>query len=141
MILLGLSRMGYKEEAAAVLSGLLEASRSFEYQRLPELFCGYDSELGYPVPYPSTCSPQAWAAATSVVFFMQVMLGLNPNAPAKEIVIDPFLPEAMDKLTAENIHIGSGHLSLKVTRSRPGGNIFFNVEVLDNTTGFEVIRS
>ncbi|MCZ8512660.1 amylo-alpha-1,6-glucosidase [Paenibacillus filicis] len=139
MILLGLSRMGYKKEAGKVISSLLEASRAFEYQRLPELFCGHDSSLGHPVPYPTTCSPQAWAAGTSVVF-LQAMLGLHPNALTREIAIDPYLPEGMDELAAERIRIGSGYLSLKVTRGVETGS-GFEVQVLENTTGFELIHS
>ncbi|ALS20411.1 amylo-alpha-1,6-glucosidase [Paenibacillus naphthalenovorans] len=139
MILLGLSRLGYKKEAGKVISSLLAASRFFEYQRLPELFCGHGSELGYPVPYPTTCSPQAWAAGTAIVF-MQALLGLHPNALKKEIRIDPFLPEMIDELLAEHIPIGAGHLSLKVTRSRSGSDPV-KVEILENTTGFELIHS
>ncbi|MBP1154125.1 MULTISPECIES: amylo-alpha-1,6-glucosidase [unclassified Paenibacillus] len=139
MILLGLSRSGYKKEAGKVISGLLEASRHFEYQRLPELFCGHDSEAGYPVPYPTTCSPQAWAAGTSIVF-LQAMLGINPNALTKEIRIDPFLPESFEELVAEHIHIGTGHLSLKVTRGSLDEDSV-QVEILENTTGFELIHT
>ncbi|WP_054954901.1 amylo-alpha-1,6-glucosidase [Paenibacillus dakarensis] len=139
MILLGLGKMGFKEEAGKVISGLLKASEHFEYQRLPELFCGYDAELGYPVPYPTTCSPQAWAAATSIVF-VQAMLGLYPNAANKEIVLSPFLIEGMNELKAEHIAIGEGHLSVRVVRVGSAGDNTFNVEVLENTTGF-VLKS
>ncbi|CAM3002642.1 amylo-alpha-1,6-glucosidase [Paenibacillus sediminis] len=138
MILLGLSRLGFKKEASIVISSLLEVSKSFEYQRMPELFCGHDSELGYPVSYPTTCSPQAWSAATSIVF-LQAMLGLNPDALTRQISINPFLPEHMDELTTEHIHIGAGHLSVRVTRNHNDENSF-NVEILENSTGFEVIQ-
>ncbi|WGU93058.1 amylo-alpha-1,6-glucosidase [Paenibacillus dendritiformis] len=135
MILLGLGKLGFKQEAGRVISGLLRASSFFEYQRLPELFCGYGPETGHPVPYPTTCSPQAWAAGTSIVF-LQAMLGLYPDAAKREIALSPFLPEGMDQLTTERIAIGSGHLSVSVTR-REGES--FAVEILENTTGFELI--
>ncbi|MCM2534355.1 amylo-alpha-1,6-glucosidase [Neobacillus pocheonensis] len=134
MILLGLSRLGYKKETSAVISSLLEASKSFAYQRLPELFCGYESAIGYAVPYPSTCSPQAWAAGT-VFVFLQAMLGLTPNAFDKEIQLDPVLPENLNELSVENIHIGSGYLSLKIVRTNEKR---FAIDILQNTTGFEV---
>lgn len=138
MILLGLNRLGYQQEACTLISGLLEASTSFEYQRLPELFCGYSSEVGAVITYPTTCSPQAWAAGASVVF-LQTILGLDPDVLAKKVRIHPFLPETIDHLVAENIHIGNGILSLELTRSsNPDEPII--VEVLDNTTGLELIR-
>lgn len=136
MILLGLGKQGFKEEAGKVISGLLKASEHFEYQRLPELFCGNDAGLGYPVPYPTTCSPQAWAAGTSIAF-LQAMLGLYPDAPKKEIALSPFLPEGMNELKAERIAIGNGHLSVSVTRDAGGAS--FNVKVLENTTGYTLV--
>ncbi|GAB6928413.1 amylo-alpha-1,6-glucosidase [Paenibacillus sp. JCM 10914] len=136
MILLGLGKQGFKDEAGKVISGLLQASVHFEYQRLPELFCGHDGELGHPVPYPTTCSPQAWAAGTSIVF-LQAMLGLYPNAAKREIALSPFLPEGMNELKAERIAIGSGHLSVSVVRDADGST--FNVEVLENTTGYQLV--
>ena len=52
LILLGMSKMGLKKEAAIVVAGLLKAAENFEYYRLPELFCGYNDTVGYPVSYP-----------------------------------------------------------------------------------------
>ncbi|GGG04065.1 amylo-alpha-1,6-glucosidase [Paenibacillus abyssi] len=134
MILLGLSRLGFKREANQMISGLLEASKSFEYQRLPELFCGYGSELGGPVPYPTTCSPQAWSGATSFVF-LQAMLGLAPDAIARKIVMNPFLPDLFNELTAERVRIGDGHLSVKLTRTPDS----VQVDIIENTTGYELV--
>ncbi|CAM4421826.1 MAG: glycogen debranching N-terminal domain-containing protein [Paenibacillus macerans] len=135
MILLGLGKMGFKAQAQQVIEGLLKASRYFEYQRFPELFCGHDSELGYPVPYPTTCSPQAWAAGTSLAF-LQVMLGLYPDALRKEIRLSPFLPDGMNTLRVRRISIGNGHLSVNVSRNEDG--VTFRTEIAENTTGFAV---
>ena len=51
----------------------------FNY-RLPELFSGDTPEQGGPLPYPASCRPQAWAAA-SVVPMMLATLGLTPQGP------------------------------------------------------------
>ena len=139
MILLGLSRLGFKREAGKVISGLLDASQHFEYQRLPELYCGHGAELGEPVPYPSTCSPQAWSAGTAVAF-VQAMLGLDPNVPAGEVRINPMLPEGIGELTVERLRIGAGELSLKVIRLADGPDEV-SVEVLGNTTGLTIVQS
>ncbi|WP_432105819.1 amylo-alpha-1,6-glucosidase [Streptomyces sp. bgisy091] len=64
VILLGLARYGLFEEARTLALGLLDASAHHGH-RLPEVMAGYSrSEHPRPVPYPHSCSPQAWAAAT-----------------------------------------------------------------------------
>jgi glycogen debranching enzyme len=136
MCLLGLGIQGYKEEASRLISGLLKAADGFEYYRLPELFCGYDDSIGYPVPYPVACSPQAWAAGTPITM-LQVMLGLAPNAVKREISLNPSLPDEMNKITVNKIHIAEGHLSLRVVRLE-GSAIKFQVEILENTTGYKI---
>ena len=53
--------------AQRLASGLLDAAESFG-GRLPELFCGFPrSQFRSPVPYPTSCSPQAWASAAALV--------------------------------------------------------------------------
>jgi glycogen debranching enzyme len=136
MCLLGLGVQGYKEEASKLISGLLKAADGFEYYRLPELFCGYDDGIGYPVPYPVACSPQAWAAGTPMIM-LQVMLGLAPNALKKEITLNPSLPEDMNEITVRKIRIAQGHLSLRVIREKSSSRQF-QVLILENTTGYNV---
>ncbi len=136
MILLGLSKLGYKQQAGKVISGLIQASKHFEYQRLPELFCGHGEEVGYPVPYPTTCSPQAWSAATSFAF-VQSILGIHPNAVTKEIHLNPFFIEGMNTLTVDRLSIGEGVLSLQLERNAETEEI--NVAVVENTTGYELV--
>lgn len=133
MILLGFVTMGFKEEASTIIEGLLKAASGFEYYRLPELFCGYDDTIGYPVPYPVACSPQAWAAGSAIVF-LQSILGLQPDAICKRITINPFLPAGMNLLVVRNLRIGNGFLELLVKRKDHD----VEVQILSNSTGFEV---
>ncbi|HJC68616.1 MAG TPA: amylo-alpha-1,6-glucosidase [Candidatus Brachybacterium intestinipullorum] len=66
VILRGMLRSGFVAEARVIARGLLRAADGFA-QRLPELFSGAGTdEVRVPVPYPASCRPQAWAAATSV---------------------------------------------------------------------------
>jgi glycogen debranching enzyme len=134
MILLGMSKQGQKEAANTVISGLISSSFHFEYERLPELFCGYDISIGKAVKYPVACSPQAWAAGTPLVF-VQTLLGLFPDSLKKEIRLSPILLADMNELVAEDIAIGAGHLSVKVTKE----NGIAQLSVIKNTTGFEII--
>lgn len=65
----GFRQYGFNEAARRVCSGILDAARHFEHERLPELFAGFTrAEYGVPVRYPVACHPQAWAAA-SVPYF------------------------------------------------------------------------
>jgi len=134
LILLGLSKLGKQHEAKTVIQGLTEAANYFEYDRLPELFCGYGSSAGKPVRYPVACSPQAWAAGTPLVF-IQALLGLFPNALEKKIYLSPMLLDTMNMLRVENISIGGGRLSLTVMREKET----FNVQIDENTTGWDIV--
>ncbi|GGD80546.1 amylo-alpha-1,6-glucosidase [Paenibacillus nasutitermitis] len=135
LTVIGMSQNGFQEEALTVMEGLLKASGAFEYARLPELFCGYDESLGQPVPYPVACSPQAWAAGTSLTF-VQAMLGIVPNALTKRITLKPALLTFMNGLEVERLHIGEGHLHLRLEREAGSGTT--RVQVVANETGYEL---
>ncbi|MDQ3874006.1 MAG: SCP2 sterol-binding domain-containing protein, partial [Actinomycetota bacterium] len=88
MIALGLVRYGYREEAATVAAGLLEAAPYFDH-RLPEAFAGYRRRrTSFPVEYPTACSPQAWATGAPLAF-IRALLDLQPDGAASEPVLPP----------------------------------------------------
>jgi glycogen debranching enzyme len=63
----GLAAAGRRADAARIADGLLAAA-SFGDGRLPEVMTGLAREPGSgPVPYPHSCSPQAWAAAAPLL--------------------------------------------------------------------------
>ena len=67
LIAVGAERYGLTEVSEAIWRGMVEAAAEFADLRLPELFGGYQCQPGRPpIPYPETCSPQAWAAAALV---------------------------------------------------------------------------
>lgn len=85
----GLRRYGFKEEAARIASGILDAAEFFD-GRLPEAFGGYERRVTkYPVQYPTACSPQAWSTGTPLLL-LRTMLGLEPLG--EHLVVDPALP-------------------------------------------------
>jgi glycogen debranching enzyme len=91
----GLRRYGYKEEAAVVAAGILEAAEFFD-GRLPEAFGGYPREMTkYPVQYPTACTPQAWSTGTPFLL-LRTMLGLEPVG--ENLVVDAALPKAIGQL-------------------------------------------
>jgi glycogen debranching enzyme len=91
----GLRRYGYKEEAARIAAGILDAAEIFE-GRLPEAFGGYERKLTrFPVQYPTACSPQAWSTGAPLLL-LRTMLGLEPLGD--HLVVDPALPASIGHL-------------------------------------------
>jgi glycogen debranching enzyme len=86
----GLRRYGFKDEAARIVAGTLQAAEVFG-GRLPEVFGGYPRDLTkYPVQYPTACSPQAWSTGAPLLA-LRVALGLEPHED--HLIIDPALPK------------------------------------------------
>jgi glycogen debranching enzyme len=100
LIAFGLSRYGYREEAARIAMGILEAATYFR-ERLPEAFAGYPRALTqFPVEYPTACSPQAWASGAPLLL-LRVLLGLDPHEG--RLVVDPALPQPLEWLALLDI--------------------------------------
>ena len=96
----GLRRYGYKQEAARLAGGILDAAAVFE-GRLPEAFGGYERRATkYPVQYPTACSPQAWSTGAPLLL-LRTMLGLEPVGD--HLVVDPALPESIGLLALLDI--------------------------------------
>ncbi len=95
LIALGLARYGFRDEANRIVLALLEAA-SFSDYRLPEAFAGFRRSVGtFPVPYPTACSPQAWATAAPFLF-IQAMLGLE--ARVDRLTLDPHVPAEIGRI-------------------------------------------
>jgi glycogen debranching enzyme len=91
----GMRRYGFKQEAAQIAAGILNAAAFFD-GRLPEAFGGYEREATkYPVQYPTACSPQAWSTGAPLLL-LRTMLGLEPIG--EHLVIDPALPSGIGVL-------------------------------------------
>jgi len=91
----GLRRYGFKEEAALLAAGILEAATFFD-GRLPEAFGGYPRVMTkYPVQYPTSCSPQAWSTGAPLLL-LRTLLGLEPLG--EHLVVDPALPMTIGRV-------------------------------------------
>jgi glycogen debranching enzyme len=96
----GLRRYGFKNEAAQIAAGILNAAAFFD-GRLPEAFGGYEREATrYPVQYPTACSPQAWSTGAPLLL-LRTMLGLEPIGD--HLVVDPALPSGLGVLAVLEI--------------------------------------
>lgn len=106
-IALGLRRYGYRDEAARVGYGILEAARFFR-GRLPEAFGGYRRErTQFPVEYPTACSPQAWSTGAPLLI-LRTLLGLEPVAD--RLLVDPALPTEIAEIQLLDIPGRWGHV-------------------------------
>lgn len=109
----GLARYGHDEAVGHIFRGLIDAAAAGG-GRLPELFAGFDrGDLPAPVPYPASCSPQAWAAA-SPLLLVRAVLGLEPDLIRKRVHLRPRLPAGMTRLAIDGLPLGGGKVRIEV---------------------------
>jgi glycogen debranching enzyme len=108
---------GAVELAHRLIDGLLDAATAFG-DRLPELFCGFDREhFSPPVPYPSSCSPQAWAAAAPLLL-VRAALGLEPHVPKRTLRLSPHLPLRWNRLGLVDLELGQTKVRISAEGER-----------------------
>ncbi|MEU1523572.1 glycogen debranching N-terminal domain-containing protein [Nocardia rhamnosiphila] len=102
---------GASDLAERLTTGLLDAAIDFG-GRLPELFCGFArTEFRSPVPYPTSCSPQAWASAAPLLL-VRSFLGLSPCVPHRVLRVTPQLPREWGKVGLTDLRLGSATVSI-----------------------------
>lgn len=130
----GLARYGFDDAAQTLIFGLLDAAAA-QGGRLPELFSGLDrSEFEVPVGYPTSCSPQAWAAA-SPLLCLRTLLRLDPWVPYGKTWLSPNLPESIGYLKVEGIPLAGARVTIEVGEGVPDG-----VRVTGLPPDIEVVR-
>ena len=113
----GLMRYGFVAEAQRIVIALLDASEMM-LSRLPELFCGFDrKEFNVPIEYPTSCSPQAWAAATPL-YLLRSLLRFDPWVPFGKVWCDPAVPDRLLPLRVDRIELAGSKLSIDVSKDR-----------------------
>ena len=129
LIVAGLMRYGFIKEAQQLSSALMEAAQ-FTDNRLPELFCGFSrSECPEPLPYPTACSPQAWASATPVML-VRSLLRYEAHVSRGALWMDPVLPKTWGNLHTTNLPVGGSRITIDVSGSHvaveglPPGMVF-----------------
>jgi glycogen debranching enzyme len=113
IIAAGLMRYGFVEEAQRIAKGLLDGAHA-SAGRLPELFCGFErEEFPTPIPYPTSCAPQAWAAA-SPIHLVRSLLRFDPWVSRGKVWLAPALPEGFGLLQVSNLPVGESRIMVKV---------------------------
>jgi glycogen debranching enzyme len=110
IVALGLASYGFRAEANRIAVAQLDAAGHSEF-RLPEAFAGFDRSLGrFPVPYPTACSPQAWATGAPFML-VKAMLGLE--ARDGRLQIDPAVPDELGELFVHGMHAFGTHFDVR----------------------------
>nr|MBA3653925.1 amylo-alpha-1,6-glucosidase [Actinomycetota bacterium] len=110
----GLMRYGFVEQAQRIMMAMIDAAMT-QGGRLPELFAGLDRhEFPTVVSYPTSCSPQAWSAA-SPLLFLRTMLRFDPWIPYGKLWLSPALPEEIGELRLERIPLAGGRVTVEVS--------------------------
>ncbi len=120
LVAAGLARYGFDAGAQRLILGLFDAAAT-QGGRLPELFSGLDrSELGVPVGYPTSCSPQAWSAA-SPLLCLRTLLRLDPWIPYGKTWLSPNLPEGIGYLKVDGIPLAGSRVTIEAGTDVAGG--------------------
>ena len=113
IIAAGLARYGFEEGAQRLVLALFDAAVA-QGGRLPELYSGLDrTELPLPVGYPTSCSPQAWSAA-SPLLCLRTLLRLDPWIPYGKTWLSPMVPEGIGHLRVEGIPLAGRRVDVTV---------------------------
>lgn len=114
IIALGLAREGLGAAAGEVARTLLAAGEAFDY-RYPELYSGLPM-MGQPSPYPASCHPQAWSAASAAAL-VTVALGLQVDLPHGRVQLRPLRPAPFGAITVSGIRLGDADVTVSVDQA------------------------
>jgi glycogen debranching enzyme len=124
----GMAQYGQQYLAARLFTGMFDAARHVDLNRLPELFCGFHRRPDGtgPTLYPVACSPQAWASGAP---FLLLCASLGFEVRAAESLVrfeNPHLPSFLNELRIEGLCVNDARVDLLISRHDKG----FALEVL-----------
>ena len=89
------------------------AASSDEDGRLPELFSGLSRrDVDSPVPYPTSCSPQAWAAGAGLLL-VRLLAGIEPELHLGRVNLSP-LWQGPGTLEIDELRLGDHTIDLVI---------------------------
>lgn len=138
MIGIGFARYGLRKEAAHILGAICDAATQQDMSRLPELFCGFNRRPHRPpIPYPTACTPQAWATA-AVFGLLGAVVGLELRHQEDEIHFHhPVLPDFLDEVVLHGLRLGPSCATVRLHRYAHD----VTVNVLDRVGSSRIIIS
>jgi glycogen debranching enzyme len=128
----GLMRYGFTAHAQRVAEAMFDAAAHLGH-RLPELFCGFPRDKHPdPIPYPTSCSPQAWAAAAPLQL-LTTLLRITPQAGTHRLLCAPAIPGRYLPFHAAGLRLRNSRLTMDVRDDS------WHLSGLEDT-GMELIR-
>ncbi len=125
----GLHRYGLHGAAHRITRGLFDAADHLDNRRLPELFAGLTRDAdSFPVQYLGANVPQGWASG-AVVHLLTSMVGATPDAAAGRLVLDPHLPDWLERVELHGVRVGQARVDVRIVRAGDGSRI--ELEQLD----------
>jgi glycogen debranching enzyme len=113
----GCASVGATAAASTLFRGLVAAGPYFR-SRLPELFAGLPrSPVEFPVPYPASCRPQAWAAAASLLL-LRACFGARARVPDGQLHLAPLWPPPVRRVELLDLPLAGGRLDLVIDADR-----------------------
>ena len=109
--LLGMVRHGQAGAGMSIARGLVDCAAALDY-RAPELFAG-ESTGGRPAPYPASCRPQAWSAASAIAIVAAV-LGLVVDVPGRRVTLTPMRPASFGPVRVAGLRFGRHRFSVDI---------------------------
>jgi glycogen debranching enzyme len=134
----GFRRYGERAALETLATALFDAATHFPLDRLPELFCGdarANDADALPIEYPTTCSPQAWAAGVPLVI-LETLLGLRVDAAQRTLGLDPWLPDWLEWIEVDGVRVGDAAVAFRASRTDTGN---VAVDVTSNPHGIDII--
>ncbi|MGB6057464.1 MAG: glycogen debranching N-terminal domain-containing protein [Microthrixaceae bacterium] len=126
----GLKRYGFGRHAERLIRAQIDAAIANDF-RLPELFAGFPrTRMPFVASYPTSCSPQAWAAA-SPLLWLRTMLGFQPDLSNQQVWVDPGLPRGINEFSLEGIRLHDRQVSIHIS----GADVSF-----EGLEGLKVLR-
>jgi glycogen debranching enzyme len=126
LIAAGLARYGDVSGLERIASAIFTVAERLPDHRLPELYSGFPRNESVaedaPVPYPVSCSPQAWAAG-AVPLLVRALLGLEADPRGGRLLVSPALPDWLPRVRLEGIPALGRTFDLEVAREGAGYRI------------------
>jgi glycogen debranching enzyme len=136
-IAFGLRRFGFDARALELAKAQFDLAGLYAGHRIPECVGGYArGERPTPGAYPRANAPQLWNA-TAFPLLMHSILGLQPVAPLRLLVVSPALPDWLPELVLQNLRLGDATATLRFWRDDDGRS---HAEVLESRGTFRLLH-
>ena len=84
---------------------------------MPELYGGHDRAEGHgPIPYPASCRPQAWSAASAIAVLV-ALVGTRPDVPAGIVRVEAL--EGFGPLLVDGLRVSNASVTVRLQQSGP----------------------